>query len=200
MTQRLIPLLCLFHMLAILWWSLPRNFESLEYEKDYDATAIVTWEQPLLNVGKLSPNNSLRVLLSAYINLTGSQQYWDFFAPTAPKFHQYFSICHDIVRNSLQGNISCSSRPLFTNLDLEFKGFNLLIANDSRHYRLTENLFALNDPKLLQAFTRYYAPQQLTNKESSPVLVLHLFELAPRLEGLPSYGYQMDSVLFSEAK
>lgn len=200
MTQRLIPLLCLFQMLAILWWALPRNFETLEYENDYQHTPIFAWEEPLLNAGKLSPNNPIRLLLNHYINLTGSQQYWDFFAPATPKFHQYLSICYDTVNNPRQGNISCTSPALFTNLNLEFKSVSLFNVTDSRLYRLTENLATLNDPQLFQAFTRYYQNQNITHQGSSPVLVLHLFELAPGFKDLPSYGYQMDKLLFSGAE
>lgn len=200
MTQRLIPFLCVFHMLAILWWAMPRNFESLKYDKDYDPTPLFAWEESLLNFGKLNPNSRLSSLLNGYINVTGSEQYWDFFAPATPKFHQYISICDEVFKNQLQGKISCTSAPLFTNFNLEFKGFNFFGSNDSRYYRLTENLTALDDPKLFQAFTHYYQAQRLTNKDAHPVMILHLFELAPGLEGLPSYGYQMDNLLFSESE
>ncbi len=155
---------------------------------------------PLLNLGKFSQDNPLRSWLTRYINLTGSHQYWDFFAPTIPKFHQYLSICRDVVSSPQQGKIDCRSTPLFTNLDFNFSGLDFFSANNSRLYRLTENLTAFNDPTLLQAFARYYLVQSLHQTGPSPVLVLHVFELAPGFEGLPSYGYRMDKLLLLDTR
>ena len=67
----LIVVFCVFHMTAIAWWTLPLS---------------------------LNNNNPLTHLLSAYIDLTGNQQYWDFFAPQSPKYHQYLSVCSNTSR------------------------------------------------------------------------------------------------------
>jgi len=192
MTQRLIPFFCLFHMLAISWWALPKSFPDVANAKDYNPTAIAAWEAPLLNATQLSSNNPLNSLFSFYINLTGTQQYWDFFAPSIPKFHQYLSICSGVIKISQQGKIICKTPALFSHFNNEFDSVNLVGIAESRHYRLTENLAALDNPELFAALSHYYQKQHAVQ----PVLVLHQFELAPDLPGLPLYGYQMDKQLF----
>jgi hypothetical protein len=192
MIQRLIPFFCLFHILAILWWALPKSFADVQAAKDFNPTAIFDWEMPLLNATRLSDNHPLNSVFSFYINLTGTQQYWDFFAPSVPKFHQYLSICNDLIKIPQQGKIICKAPALFSHFNNEFNNLNLVGVAESRFYRLTENLAALDNPELFTALSHYYQKQNAVQ----PILVLHQFELAPDLPGLPTYGYQMDKQLF----
>ena len=55
-------------------------------------------------------------------------QYWDFFAPQSPRFHQYLSVCDSIITYPEQGKISCQGQALFTILDADFATFNHLAA------------------------------------------------------------------------
>lgn len=137
-------------------------------------------------------------LLSGYIDVTGSQQYWDFFAPHSPRFHQYLSVCDGIITHPEQERISCKGKPLFSNLDEDLNVFNHFGSDRSRLYRLTENLINLKDPLLSRRFARYY---QACNREkvfeNTPAqLVQHQFELHPELSDLPSAGYRMDKLLW----
>lgn len=199
MLMRLTPFLCLLHMMAISWWSLPRHFEIIRYDQAYDGTPLFIWEEPILNAVSLNHVQSLRQGLERYIDITGNQQYWDFFAPASPKIHQYFSICADIVKRPELDRIICVSPPLLTNLNLDFTGFRLLFKPEaSRWYRLTENLTSLNNPDLLRAFTEYYGRQNNVTQPKPASLILHQFELAPALKGLPAGGYQMNTILWPE--
>ncbi|MEQ1635498.1 MAG: hypothetical protein ABL903_02330 [Methylococcales bacterium] len=196
MQRQALPFICLLHMLAIFWWNVPQHYANIRYDQDYDNTPLFAREEPLLNAAEIRANHTLSWLLNHYIDLTGSQQYWDFFAPASPKTHQYFSVCRSAIKHPEQGEIICTSPPFFSNLNLNFKGFNLFKPNDSRWYRLTENLSSLNDPPLLSAFADFYQVQDRRGTLKKPVwLILHQFELAPGLKGLPAFGYRMDSVL-----
>lgn len=184
-------------MLAVFWWTVPRNFETLQPQSDYNETPLFAEEHSLLKALSLSENNTLRTIFNYYIDITGNQQYWEFFAPASPKWHQYISICHNFTQQPQQGRIICSDKPAFSNFNFSFKGINFTTADDSRLYRLTENLSSLNDTALLQAFNQYYQSQEAAEQERPTVLILHQFELFPRLKGMPDEGYQMDSILFS---
>ena len=95
-------------------------------------------------------------LLNGYIDVTGSQQYWDFFAPHSPRFHQYLSVCDGIITYPEQERISCKGKPLFSNLDEDLSVFHHFGSDRSRLYRLTENLINLEDPLLSRRFARFY--------------------------------------------
>ena len=138
-----------------------------------------------------------------YIDVTGSQQYWDFFAPHSPKYHQYLSVCGPVINDPEQGKVNCKDQPLFSNLDdglnKNSATFKVFGSGRSRIYRLTENLAKLEDTSPLQAFTHYYRANQPHNPvNNTPAhLVLHQFELHPELKGLPKVGYRMDKVLLT---
>lgn len=185
-----VPWLCVLYMLTIFWWTVPRNFETLQYDEHYDSTPLFAGETSLLNALTPAEKSPLRLILNYVIDLTGSQQYWEFFAPASPKFHQYLSVCAEVIRHPERGQIICSSKPLFSNFTFAFKGFNFLQVDDSRLYRLTENLTGLNNPLLLKAFKHYYQ-----TRNTPPFMLLHQFELYPGLHGMPDYGYQMDSLV-----
>ena len=192
----LIPAFCIFHMLAIFWWSLPHSFAHL-----WAFAENSNIEAKLLNTMSLNDIPALQKIISAYVDLTGSQQYWDFFAPYSPKYHQYLSVCGSIVVDVTLGKITCQEQPLFSNLDTNldegFGHFRMFGSDRSRIYRLTENLVKLEDAALLEAFARYYGSYQKHPKAVGKTvnLVLHLFELHPELTDLPKAGYRMDKVL-----
>lgn len=186
MGARLVPFVCLAHMLAIFWWNVPQHYANIRYDQDYDDTPLFNGEHSILDAASIGIDQPLSTLLNHYIDITGSQQYWDFFAPASPKTHQYFSVCTAINQRPVQGEIRCVGQPLLSNF----------YSADSRWYRLTENLTGLNNPELLQAFTQHYQTQNATGTSNKPAwLILHQFELAPRLKGLAQAGYRMDSVL-----
>lgn len=151
MIKRLIPFFCLFHMAAIFWWTLPHSFGGVTIsDSEY------TTETVLLNKLAVDDKHWMQSLLQGYIDVTGSQQYWDFFAPQSPRFHQYLSVCNGISTYPEQERISCEGKPLFSNLEENIKGFKHFGNDRSRLYRLSENLINLEEPLLLQKFTQYY--------------------------------------------
>ncbi len=178
-------------MVAIFWWTLPHSFGEMVLVSNEQNTI----ETKLLKWLMLDDNPRVTALLNGYIDFTGSQQYWDFFAPQSPKFHQYLSVCNGIITYPEQERISCKGKPLFSNLDENITGFKRFGSDRSRLYRLTENLVNLDDPHLLARFARYYQTHQTTNSPSTQ-LVLHQFELHPELNDLPKAGYRMDKLLF----
>ena len=199
MKKRLIPLLCLLHMSAVFWWTLPHSFGGMVLaEKNPN-----TFEAKLFKGMMLDEFPNLSAMLDAYIDVTGSQQYWDFFAPHSPKYHQYLSVCGSIIDDPEQGKISCKDKPLFSNLydglSNNVVNFKVFGSGPSRFYRLTENLAKLEEPSLLLAFAHYYHPNQ-TNKPTNHMpahVILHQFELHPKLKDLPKAGYRMDKVLMT---
>jgi hypothetical protein len=199
MKKYLIPVFCLLHMAAIFWWTLPHSFGGMVLTEDDQNT----FEAKLFKGMMLDDFAGLSAMLEKYIDVTGSQQYWDFFAPHSPKYHQYLSVCGSVVNDSEQGKIMCKDKPLFSNLDDDLSknavNFRFFGSDRSRLYRLTENLANLEDPNLLKAFVNYYQSHQYkaASINESAQLVLHQFELHPELKDLPKAGYRMDKVLLA---
>ena len=195
MKKRLIPAFCLLHMTAIFWWALPHSFGGMVMANPGQAPL----EARLFKWMMLDDNSWVYSFLQNYIDVTGSQQYWDFFAPQSPKYHQYLSVCDSTVAYPEQGKITCKGQALFTNLNDDFESFKPFGSGHSRWYRLTENLTNLEDTQLLEAFTQYYRIHQRANvAHTTPVqLVLHQFELHPGLKDLPKAGYRMDKLLWA---
>ena len=197
MKKLFIPAFCLLHIVAIFWWTLPHSFGGMVLVNNGQDT----FEAKLSRWIMLDDYPRVTALLQYYIDVTGSQQYWDFFAPHSPKFHQYLAVCGPIINYPEQGKITCKSKPLFSNLDdgLDnvsdaFKPFG---SGRSRLYRLTENLVNLEQPSLLETFTQYYRTHQRNMDDRAPVqLVLHQFELHPELKDLPKAGYRMDKIIW----
>ena len=183
----LIPVFCVFHMTAIIWWTLPHSFSGMVSD-NIDQTSLETRR---LNWFKLTDKNWPNLLFSTYIDITGNQQYWDFFAPQSPKFHQYLSVCNQLYTDQQSEEINCKGSILFSNLKSNFGAF-AIFSQSSRYYRLTETLINQNDPELFQAFTHYYS----THQASHSALVVHQFELFPDLKDLPHAGYRTDKILW----
>jgi hypothetical protein len=188
-----IPILCLFHMSAILWWNLPHSFGGMVAENSHQTTLITKVFKSL----RFPENSWPSILLTNYIDITGSQQYWDFFAPQSPKFHQYLSVCNGLYTDKKSGEINCIGPRLFSNLTTPVETF-AIFKNSSRYYRLTETLINLDDPKLFQAFTQYYQTHQVNDFSinKSAQLLMHQFELYPDLKDMPKSGYRIDKILW----
>ena len=89
----LIPAFCLLHMTAIFWWALPHSFGCMVMANAGQATL----EAKLFKWMMLEDISWACAFLQSYIDVRGSQQYRDFFAPQSPKFHQYLSACNSII-------------------------------------------------------------------------------------------------------
>ena len=194
MKKLFIPAFCLLHITAIFWWTLPHSFGGMVAANPQQNTL----EARLFKWMMLDDNSWAYAFLQKYIDVTGSQQYWDFFAPQSPKFHQYLSVCDSIIAYPAQGKIACKGQALFSNLNDDFETFKRFGSDRSRWYRLTENLVNLEEPQLQEAFTQYYRTHQRSYvADSAPAqLVLHQFELYPGLKDLPKSGYRMDKILW----
>ena len=194
MKKLLIPAFCLLHMTSLLWWTLPHSFGGMMIANVGQNTLEVQFYKKIM----LDDNSWALSFLKQYIDITGSQQYWDFFAPQSPIFHQYLSICNSLIAYPEQGKTVCKGQALFSNLNDDFETFHTLGSGRSRLYRLTENVVNLKEPQLREAFTSYYRTHQGHYiVDSTPVqLVLHQFELHPELKDLPNAGYRVDTVLW----
>ena len=106
MKKWLIPALCLLHMTAIFWWSLPHSFGGMVVANAGQAPL----EARLFKWMMLDENSWAYSFLQNYIDVTGSQQYWDFFAPQSPRLNQYLSVCDSIIAYPDQGKIACKVR------------------------------------------------------------------------------------------
>ncbi len=184
-------------MTAISWWVLPHTFEELIAEQARGST-----EDKLFKVLALNNHPKINSLLQSYIDFTGTQQYWDFFAPQSPKYHQYLSICDSITKEHMQDKIECGNTLGFSNLDAHLdegaNTFRFFGSDRSRYYRLTENLVKLEDRQLLTMFAEYYARENQDRRLSNALyLVKHEFELHPELVDLPESGYRMDKIIWS---
>lgn len=189
-----IPIFCVFHMTAIAWWSLPHSFAGMVAENNKQTTI----ETNLFKWFNFAENSWLSILLTRYIDITASQQYWDFFAPQSPKFHQYLSVCNSLFTNTQSTETNCNGDILFSNLKDNINIFSIF-TNTSRYYRLTETLINLNEPELLEAFASYYASHHDHNLPNNThiQLIAHQFELYPDLKELPRAGYRTDSILWA---
>jgi hypothetical protein len=190
----LVPVFCLFHTFAIFWWTLPHSFGAMilaSNEQNIIEAKLFKWLM-------LDDFPRATSLLNGYVDVTGSQQYWDFFAPHSTRFHQYLSVCDSVIAYPGQGEIMCKGQPLFSNLDNDFENFKWFGSDRSRLYRLTENLVNLEEPLLLEAFTQYYQTHNRGKVAAGThaQLVLHQFELHPELKDLPKAGYRMDKILW----
>ncbi len=113
-----LPLLCLLQMSAIFWWTLPHSFGGMIAEESDQSTI----EAQLFKWLSFPEESWGSHLLTQVIDVTGSQQYWDFFAPQSPKFHQYLSVCNELNLDKLRsGAITCKGPILFSNLKNSFK-------------------------------------------------------------------------------
>lgn len=193
MAKLLIPVFCIFHMTAILWWTLPNSFGSLALVTDQEDSAISKFIKWTI----LADTPTIASLFNQYIDVTGSQQYWDFFAPHSTRYHQYLSVCASLDAESKSEKIICKGQPLFTNLTEDFDSFKVFGSDRSRLYRLTENLIKLDQTSIPQTFTRYYRdhPKSDAAGVDKAYLVRHQFELHPELKELPKVGYREDKVL-----
>jgi hypothetical protein len=188
MATVLIPLLCLWYLTALLWWTLPYSLGNDLFTGDAASIS----ESRMVSALRLDQAPWLQAALSATIDATGSQQYWDFFAPRSPRFHQYLSVCRPADAQPDPETIACDGAPRFSNFQPDFAQFKAVGRDQSRWYRLTETLIYHRDPKLLAAFTRYYAADAAT------VLISHQFELRPELPGLVHSGYRTDQRLWTQ--
>jgi len=116
MKKLFIPVFCLLHMAAIFWWTLPHSFGGMVLANAGQASL----EARLFKWMMLDNNRWGHAFLQSYIDVTGSQQYWDFFSPQSPKFHQYLSVCGSIIAYPAQGIIACKGQALFSNLKNDF--------------------------------------------------------------------------------
>lgn len=189
MKKQWIPAFCLLHMVAIFWWSLPNSFGAMAVANAEQGSL----EATLFKWLSLDENSTASAFLIDYIDLTGSQQYWDFFAPQSPKLHHYLSVCDSVITDPQQGKVTCQGQTLFSNLNADFATFRRFGSDRSRLYRLTENLINLEDPLLLETFTNYYRTH---HSSKTAQLILHRFELHPELKDLPKAGYRMDTILW----
>ena len=106
MKKLLIPALCLLHMTAIFWWTLPHGFGGMVVANARQAPL----EARLFKWMMLDENSRGHAFLQNFIDMTGSQQYWDFFAPQSPRLHQYLSVCDSIIAYPDQGKIARKTR------------------------------------------------------------------------------------------
>ena len=75
MKKLFIPVFCLLHMAAIFWWTLPNSFGGMVLANAGQASL----EARLFKWMMLDNNRWGHAFLQSYIDVTGSQQYWDFF-------------------------------------------------------------------------------------------------------------------------
>ncbi|MBK8816570.1 MAG: hypothetical protein IPN42_14190 [Methylococcaceae bacterium] len=201
MKRLIIILFCIIHSLAIAWWSLSQGFSQISV-----VNAENSFETIVMKAVSLENYPILYSFFQNYIDFTGSQQYWDFFAPQSSKYHQYLSVCDSIESYPALGKIACKKQSGFSNLDANIEeGTNLyrsLGGYSSRLYRLTENLTKLEDPTMLNAFATYYSTkrQNKNNEMNSVFIVQHQFELHPELIDLPKPGYRLDKVIWTQSK
>lgn len=197
MKKHFITIFLIIHISAISWWTLPHSFYPLVAEGAQDSM-----EEKLFRLLSLHNYPRINLLLRSYIDFTGNQQYWDFFAPQTSKNHQYLSVCKSIASRQILGQIECLSKIGFSNLDIHLdeghSTYRFFGSGRSRYYRLTENLIKLDDQRLLKMFTEYYAKDiHNTNHANTLYLVEHVFELHPELTDLPQSGYRMDNIIWS---
>ena len=81
MKKLIIPAFCLLHMAAIFWWTLPHSFGGMVLANADQASL----EARLFKLMMLDNNRWAHAFLQSYIDVTGSQQYWDFFCATESK-------------------------------------------------------------------------------------------------------------------
>jgi hypothetical protein len=192
MKKHLLPVFCIFHLCALFWWSIPHSFGNLMLTSGKSNTL----SSSLMEWATLTDSPNIARIFQLYIDITGNQQYWDFFAPDSVRFHQYLSVCEAITKTPQQEQMSCKGQPLFSNLERKMDHFQRFGGNRSRLYRLTESLIKLEDPELLIAFTEYYRTFPRHNVPTA-YLIAHKYELHPDLRDLPKTGYRWDILLIA---
>lgn len=139
------------------------------------------FERLFFNV--LNPNNNkpLTKFLRNYVDFLGAHQYWDFFAPDTPIIHRYLSVC-DEIHESLEKPLIQCLKPLYQsyNGSLDDAGRSHH-GERSRSFRLVENIFRLDQPELLAAFTEYWRNKMPGRASISTFLLLHEYTLYPGL-------------------
>ncbi len=100
------------------------------------------------------------LLLAKYIAITGSEQYWDFFAVTPYRSHLSLIVCDSINFPYRDEQVECSGNRLYQSydgtLDAIFKDFS---GNQSRAYRFAEHLLGLDEQTIYLQFLHFQAKQ-----------------------------------------
>lgn len=103
--------------------------------------------------------NQATILLASYISLTGSEQYWDFFAPAPYTDYQSLLVC-DAIHFSNNQQVDCTGNILYQSYDGNLKQiFRDFGGNRSRSYRFTEQFIALDNTAVYEQFLRYWHEQ-----------------------------------------
>lgn len=113
-------------------------------------------------------HTALQQLVTHYIDYAGLHQYWDFFAPDAPVSYRLLRVCTRVGKNTQPGHLQCphpSYQSFSGDLDAEPASF---VIDNSRDFRLVENLSRLNRPELYEQFLRYWLNNTSPLEHSAP--------------------------------
>lgn len=168
----------ILHFCALVAWIAPPYAAMMDSTLDANS-ATRRFEHMLF--AALRPKNGEVVsnLLRKYIDFLGVYQYWDFFAPTAPRIHRYLSVCGEILMSSENRHIKCLD-PLYQSFDGNLnKTAESHRGERSRSFRLVENLVRLDRPDLMDAFTMYWRNKQHRDQTKRTFLLLHEYTLYP---------------------
>ena len=166
----------LFHFAALIFWVFPPYAPMIQNEPQ-SGNPLKQFERQVFDNLQQLQKKPVPQLFRVYIDFIGMHQYWDFFAPSAPKVHRYLRVCGSITQETASDQIEC---PI-----LFYKSYNGCLrestkphlGHNSRSYRFTENLLLLQRDDLFQAFTGYWGTHHSTTPES--YLIVSEFILAP---------------------
>lgn len=168
----------LIHFWAVTIWIIPPYSEMIEKSTYADSPA-GQFEQKLAALLTGADGEFGSILARNYVDLIGAHQYWDFFAPDAPLFHRYLSVCSDILESKGTTRIECIN-PLYQSFAGDLDHVTQSHHGDrSRSFRLVENLLRLKRMDLLNAFTRYWSQKKYPDESRTAFLLLHEFSLQP---------------------
>ena len=98
--------------------------------------------------------------MAHYIALTGSEQYWDFFAPAPYVDHQSLIVCDAIRFPNTNRHAECTGNILYQSYDGDLSQiFRKFSGNRSRSYRFAEQFIALNNETVYEQFLRFWDKQ-----------------------------------------
>lgn len=138
--HRLITCLVGFHLLMIGIWSLlGMRLNAIEDNVHYEQLPPV-----------------LISILANYVAITGSEQYWDFFAPAAYNDYLALIVCDQI--RVMNDHIECTGNVLYQSYDGDWRQvFKKFDGQRSRSYRFVEQLIKQDDADLQERFLRYWS-------------------------------------------
>ncbi|GEM_PF-1582387 len=183
----------IFHFAALILWVFP-PYAPMVLNQPQSGNPLKQFERHLFDGLQQLQKKPIPQFIKAYIDVIGMHQYWDFFAPSVPKVHRYLRVCGSITQGPGSDQFECPK--------LRYKSYTGRLGEttkphlgqNSRSYRLAENLINLQRDDLFETFTRYWGAANSINPEN--YLIVSEYLLSPDRQDTQPEPERRDKVIW----